>query len=150
MYSISSNKYINKKKLVNKAELLDIDGFLMASERKVFKIQGAPIREIRVVNKKLANPLASKMAFQKFDKLMALLTDLLVEDDGSGDSYREVLNQIEKFRMEIKNRYRDYLLQKELEQMSKKLTLLQKESKQRLEEIQYSYLEYQNDNKKSR
>ena len=36
-----------------------------------------------------------------------LLTDLLVEDDDSGDSYREALNQIERFRMMIKNKYRN-------------------------------------------
>ena len=103
MYTINNKK---KKKLTPKEELINIDGFLMASKRKVFKINGAEIREIKVVNKKLANPLVYKKVLQKYNILINLLTDLLVGDDDSGDSYREALNQIEKFRLEIKNKYR--------------------------------------------
>lgn len=150
MYSISSKEYINRGKLIDKTELLDIDGFLMGSHKKVFKIQGAPIREIRITNKKLANPIVSKVVFQKYDELLQFLTELLIDDDDSGESFRMALNQIEKFRMEIKNKYRAYLFQKELEKMSKELKILQKEAKQKLYDLQCSYLEYQNEAKRSR
>ena len=120
MYSVANVKYVNKGKLIDKTELVDIDGFLMASNNKVFKIQDSNIRKILVVNKKLANPLASKKVFQRYSRLVSNLTELLVEaDDGDGDSCREALNQIEKFRMEIKNKYRAYLQRAELELMSK-------------------------------
>ena len=36
-------------------------------------------------------------------------------DDESGDNYREALNQIERFRRMIKNKYRDFLIQEEIE-----------------------------------
>jgi hypoxanthine phosphoribosyltransferase len=150
MYSVSNKEYVNKGKLIDKTELLDIEGFLMGSHKKVFKIKGASIRELRITNKKLANPIASKIVFQKYNELLKLLTELLIDDDDSGDSFRVALNQIEKFRMEIKNKYRDYLLQKELEKMSKELKVLQKEAKQKLYDLQYSYLEYQNENRRSR
>ena len=52
--------------------------------------------------------------------------------------------------MEIKNKYRAYLLKKELEKMSKELKILQKEAREKLYEIQCSYLEYQNENRRSR
>ncbi len=150
MYSVPNREYINRGKLIDKAELLDIEGFFMGSPKKVFKIQGAPIREIRISNKRLANPIASKVVFQKYNELLKLLTELLVDDDDSGDAFREALNQIEKFRMEIKNKYRAYLLKKELEKMSKELKILQKEAREKLYEIQYSYLEYQNESRRSR
>ncbi len=146
MYSVS-HKVVYKGKLV---ELLDIDGFLMASGNKAFKVDGSNIRKIRVMNKKLANPLASKKVSQRYNQLIVLLTELLVDDDGSGESCREALNQIEKFRLEIKNKYRDYLLKGELEKMATQLALLQKEANKKLFEIQHQYEQYMNENKRSR
>lgn len=147
MYTINNKK---KKKLTPKEELINIDGFLMASKRKVFKINGAEIREIKVVNKKLANPLVYKKVLQKYNILINLLTDLLVGDDDSGDSYREALNQIEKFRLEIKNKYRRYLKKNELEKMSKQLMTLKKEANKKIIELRNSYLEYQNQSNRRR
>ena len=147
MYTINNSK---KEKITIKEELINIDGFLMASKRKVFKINGAEIREIKVVNKKFANPLVNKKVLQKYNMLINLLTDLLVSDDDSGDSYREALNQIEKFRMEIKNKYRRYLKKNELEKMSKQLMTLKKEATKKIIELQNSYLEYQNQSNRRR
>lgn len=147
MYTINNSK---KEKITIKEELINIDGFLMASKRKIFKINGAEIREIKVVNKKFANPLVYKKVLQKYNTLISLLTDLLVSDDDSGDSYREALNQIEKFRMEIKNKYRRYLKKNELEKMSKQLMTLKKEATKKIIELQNSYLEYQNQSNRRR
>ena len=148
MYSLIEVK--NKKKMLDKAELMDIDGFLMGSKNKVFKINKCEIREIKVVNKKLANPLVSKKVMKEYNKLIAFLTEVLIDDDDSGDSIREALNQVERFRVQIKNKYREYLTKKELEKMSKQLKLLQKELTNKFIMIQNSYINYQNDNKRSR
>lgn len=147
MYTINNTK---KEKITLKEELMNIDGFLMASKRKVFKINGAEIREIKVVNKKFANPLVYKKVLQKYNMLINILTDLLVSDDDSGDSYREVLNQIEKFRIEIKNKYRKYLKKNELEKMSKQLMTLKKEANKKIIELHNSYMEYQNQSNRRR
>ncbi len=150
MYSIADKKYVNKGLLVDKTELIDIDGFFMASQNKVFQIQGSNIRKIRVVNKNLANPLVTKKVLGRYKQLVGLIMELLVEDDDSGETCREALNQIEKFRMELKNKYRDYLSQVEMEKILKHLALLEKESKQKLFEIEHQYQMYQNDNRRSR
>ena len=149
MYTVKTKKNIGRKKLKNKEELVLLDGFLMASRSKVFKIDGCNVRKIKVIDKKLANPLVSKKVFKQYDKLIALITELLFDDDGSGDSIREALNQIEKFRLQIKNKYREYLKQKELSKMSKELKLLQNEAKKRLLEIN-SFLEYDRENRRSK
>lgn len=150
MYSVSNLKYVNKGRLLDKTELLDIDGFLMASKNKVFQIQGCRIREIKVVQKKLANPLVSKKVFLKYERLITLLTELLLEDDDSGETCREALNHIEKFRLEIKNKYRAYLKKAELEYMSKQLMILQKEAQKRLLEIHNSYVDAMSNSNRSR
>lgn len=136
MYSVVRNKKIKKNR---KVELEEFDGFIMPS-RKGFVIEDQLISEIKVIDKKLAHPLVSKKVFSKYQRLISYLTELLVSDDDTGDTFREALNQIEKFRLEIKNKYRGYLKQKELELMSKQLLTLQKAAKMRLYEIQESYM----------
>lgn len=150
MYSVDNYKYKNKYKLIDKTELIDLEGFMMGSKNKVFKINGESIRDIKVIDKNLAYSLVTKQVSKKYEKLISYLTELLIDDDDSGDSYREALNQIEKFRQEIKNKYRKYLKQKELEAMSKKLVVLQKEANKRLDEIKSNLYKYENENRRSK
>ena len=150
MYFLNDTKFKNKYKMLEKSELMEIDGFLMGSNNKVYKIEGSNIREIKVVDKKLANPLVSKKVLKQYEKLINYLTDVLVDDDDSGETCREALNRIERFRLIIKNKYRAYLKKKELEDMSKKIKTLQKAVEDKFIEIQNSYLEYQNDNRRSK
>jgi len=148
MYSVDSKKK-NKNKLIDKTEIIELDGFMMGSKNKIFKIDGNEVRDIKVVDTKLASSLVTKQVSKKYEKLINYLTELLIDDDDSGETYREALNQIEKFRQEIKNKYRKFLKQKELEMMSKKLVILQKEANKRLLEIQNSY-KYENENRRSK
>ena len=149
MYSVD-NKKKNKNKLVDKTELIELDGFIMGSKNKTYKIGGNEVRDIKVVDTKLAASLVNMQVSKKYQKLINYLTELLVDDDDSGDTYREALNQIEKFRQEIKNKYRKFLKQKELETMSKKLVILQKEANKRLFEIQNNVYNYENENRRSK
>ena len=150
MYSVVL-KYKNKNKLIDKSEIINLKGFMMASKNKIFKINNSQIKDIKVYDKKLANPLVNKKVNKKFTKLINYLTDLLVDDnDDSGESLQEVLNQIEKFRLEIKVKYREYLNQLELEKMSKQLITLQKEAKKRILELQNKYLEILNNKNSTR
>lgn len=137
MYSINNKKVKGKLN-----EMMEINGFPMASSKKVFNINGCEIKDIFVMDRTLANPLASKKVMKQYNKLIAYLTQLLIDaDDDDGDTYRECLNQIEKFRLIIKNRYRDFLKRKELEMMSKQLKILQNEAQNRFIELQNSYYE---------
>lgn len=134
MYVILEKK--NKYKLKDKNFLNTINGFLFGSKNKGYKIAGEEVTSLTIYNKKLAHPIAKKQANHKYNRLLSLLTDLLVSDDDSGECYKEALNQIEKFRQIIKNRYRDYLTKKELEIMGKNLSMFQKEAKNRFMELQ--------------
>jgi len=137
MYSINNKKFKGK---IN--EIVEFNGFAMASARKAFNINGCEIKNILVMNRELANPLASKKVIKQYKKLINYLTQLLIDaDDDDGDSYRDALNQIEKFRLIIKNKYRDFLKKKELEMMSKQLKILQKEAQNRFYELQNSMFE---------
>lgn len=149
MYSVNS-KNKNKNKLIDKTVLIELDGFMMGSKNKVYKIGENAIKDIKVVDKNLVSNLVNKQVLKKYQKLINYLTELLIDDDDSGDTYREVLNQIEKFRQEIKNKYRKYLKQKDLENMSKKLIVLQKEANKRLSELLNNVYNYENENRRSK
>ena len=144
MYSISEKKYKGKIDSIN------INGFPMGSQNKVFKINNSNIRKIKIANRNLANPLASKKVMKEYNKLIEFLTDALLDEDDDGETCREALNQIEKFRLIIKNKYRDFLNKKEIEKMSKQLVLLQKELLKKEILIRESYLEYMDTNKRSK
>ena len=141
MFSVSkkSKRKKRKKFYTNGEEVRNLYGFIMPSKKKSFSISGVNVFNIKIVNKELAHPIVSKTVFNKFKKLISLLTELLISDDDTGDTFREALNQIEKFRLEIKNKYRVYLEQKELEEMSKKLKLLKKTSENKLIELNNFY-----------
>lgn len=143
-YSVVNTGYLGEMNYID-------NGFVLGSRNKVFSIAGSAVKNIIIYTKHLASVLVSEKVMTKFQKLVIVLTELLVDDDDSGDSFREALNHIEKFRLEIKNKYRNYLKQKELEMMSKQLTSLQKVANERLLEIHNSYLEsLNNENKRSK
>lgn len=137
MYSLNK-----KKKIRNKAYSFDImDGFSMGSNNKIFTIASSKVKNIIIYNNQIAHNLVYEKVMKIYNDLIKKLMELLVDDDDTGDVMREALNQIEKFRLEIKIKYRKFLKKKELEMMSKKLVKLQKIANEKLLEIHNSYVE---------
>ena len=137
MYCLIKDK--RKGKVKPKKSLTELKGFMMTS-KKGFIVSEVLVKNLEIMNKRLANGVVTKQVMKKYNKLIPLLTELLISDDESGDAFREALNQIEKFRLEVKVKYREYLKQKELEMMSKQLVLLKKEADRRMLEIHDAYL----------
>lgn len=133
---------VNQKKKFKNVKFSDkIYGFPMASSKKVFKIADDEVKNIIIINTKLAHPLISKKVSKEYQRLVATLMDLLTSDDDTGESFREALNRIEKFRQEIKNKYRHFLKKQELEEMAKQLKIFQREANMRFIELQNVYYE---------
>ncbi len=141
MYSISRKKVVKKKwKFKDFESLCNLDGFMMTSSRNGFNICDQKITNINVIDIELAKPIVRKFVSTKYKKLIKTLTELLISDDDSGDTFRLALDKIEKFRMEVKNKYRRFLEQKELEIMAKQLSALQKQAKLEFAELQNNLL----------
>lgn len=141
MYSISRKKVIKKKwKYQDFDQIKNLDGFLMPSRGNKFRIHEMVVKDILVVDVMLAKGLVRDYVDKKYKKLIAELTELLISDDDTGEPFRIALNRIEKFRQEVKNKYRIYLEKKELEIMAKQLSTLQKQAKLEFAELQNSLM----------
>ena len=139
MFSINKRKRIKSK--INDINL--IDGFSMRSKNKIFKIASSKVKNINIYDDKFIHNLVNDKVMKIYSKLIEYLTELILNSDDSdpGEAMREALNQIEKFRLEIKIKYRKYLKKKELEMMSRKLVKMQRIANDRLLEIHNSYVE---------
>lgn len=141
MYSISRKKVIKKKwKYQEFDQIKNLEGFLMPSRGNKFRIHEMVVKDILVVDVMLAKGLVRDYVDKKYKKLIAELTELLISDDDTGEPFRIALNRIEKFRQEVKNKYRIYLEKKELEIMAKQLSTLQKQAKLEFAELQNSLM----------
>ena len=125
--------YKSKHKLKNiNYDNEDIYSYILPS-RKSFHVEGEEIENIVLYDKKLGHPFVSRVVNHKFNKLINELMDLLLSDeDDDGDIYKICLDRVEKFRLMIKVKYRKFLMKKELEEMSKKLKIIQKEAESKL------------------
>lgn len=134
MYKVN-NKKVKKGKITTKINIINLDGYVMHTKNKYFIIEGEKITDIKVIDKGLINSVVSEIVEKKFKKLIQEITELFINEDDSEGSMNEVLNRIEKFRQEIKNKYRAYLKEKELKLMGNQLKILQKEARKKKEEL---------------
>ena len=129
LYKLDKNKH--KLKNIN-YDNEDVYSYILPS-RKSFHVEGEEIENIVLYDKKLGHPFVSRVVNHKFNKLINELMDLLLSDeDDDGDIYKICLDRVEKFRLMIKVKYRKFLMKKELEEMSKKLKIIQKEAESKL------------------
>lgn len=140
MYIVKSCNSKNHK-LVNSVNFVNIDGFMMPSKNNSFMINSERIKDIKIVDRKLILNVINKKVTKKYQRLVRELTDLLIEEsDDEGTAMRQILDKIEKFRQEIKFKYRSYMKKKDLELMAKQLRMFQGEAKKRLLEANtYNY-----------
>ncbi len=114
------NNYIfkNKRKIKNIKNLNLEEGFNIASKNKVFS--NLILFDIDIT-KKYVMQLVSK----KYDILTNDIMELLTDDE-SDDNGLIVMNNIERFRIVIKNKYKDYIDSETLKLMGRNLGQLQK------------------------
>lgn len=139
MYKIIKSDSSLKGQFKN-SDFEKLDSFLVSSRNGCLAVMGQKISTLKIYDVVLARPMVSRMANNKYKKLLMSVTELLISDDDTGDAFRMALNQIEKFRQEVKNKYRMFLERKELNLMAKQLSALQEEAKNRLLELQNSLL----------
>lgn len=76
---------------------------------------------IHVVDYIIKKEMLKKQLAKKLDRLMCLLKFYLESDDDSGVAYQEALNEINKFREILRNKYRKLMNEEMLESINNEL-----------------------------
>lgn len=141
MYIVKHNSNNLNNKTITKLDFVNLDGFVMPSKNKYFLINSERITDIKIIDETLIVTIISKKVKRKYQRLIKELTNLFIEEnDDEGSAMHQVLDKIEKFRQEIKFKYRSYLDKKELERMAKQLRTFQNEAQKRFVELKnYNY-----------
>lgn len=138
-----NKKYLIVKKKDDKAvtyfEYDKMDGYDL-SPKKGMKIEDAiNVNKIVIINPSLANKVASKKLDLKFRKLVKLLNVVFESDDDTGTAYHQALDEVNKLRMELINKYKKHLEDEQYDLMDKKLGILEHELKIRLYYLEQNY-----------
>lgn len=99
------------------------------------------VNKMIVINPSMIEKLASKKINIKFNKLIKMLMYVMSpdNDDESGETYREALNEITKLRLEITSKYKNKLKDEDEKLYLKKLSILEEELRKRLYYLERSY-----------
>ncbi len=110
------------------------------------------VDRVVIINPSLMQKLAFRKVHLKFQKIVKLLMFVLSEendDDGTGGTYQESLNEINKLRMELLVHYKNKLKEEDFEEFNKKLDVLEHELSLRLYYLQMNYHNTLGDDAKS-
>ena len=124
-----------------------MDGYDL-SPKKGIKIEDAiNVNKVVIINPSLANKVANKKLNIKFRKLVGVLNVIFETDDETGSAYHQGLDEVNRLRMELINKYKKHLSDEEVDIFEKKLGILEHELKIRLHYLEQQML-YREENVK--
>ncbi len=119
-----------KEKVSNvvKVEQGDKKTYKVTPKNKI-KVKGTiHVTEMRIASDDLANAIIKRKLTKKMNELILLITD---SENETGDTVREALNEVTRYRSILEKKYMDYLKREELEESLRKLDLIEQELKLR-------------------
>ena len=103
-----------------------------------------------LINPSLIEKMVDKKVKRKFNYLINMMSIVCDADDENGDGLELALNEAEKFRNELCNKYRKYIADEKFELLEKKIAILEDELRLRLKYLFLNKEEIYNKEGKSR
>ncbi len=140
----------NDSKEIKYFEYDKISGYNIKPNPKLKFQDAINVNKMILINPSLIEKMVDKKVKRKFDYLINLLSVVYENDDDTGEGLRLALNEAEKFRMELCNKYKQYIKEEKYDLLLKKIAILEDELYLR---IQYMInrsmeLEYEEENVK--
>lgn len=95
------------------------------------------INSMVIINPSFMKKIATQKMKRKFEKLINLTSYVCENDDESGEGYFIALNEINKLKMELINKYKKYIEEEQIELMLKKVEILEDEINLRINYFKY-------------
>lgn len=127
----SSRYILCKKKHEQELIYLNYDikgGFKFKPKNKV-EYSGVKVNEMVVINPSFIEKVLKRKIKKKLDSYLHFLIMLLDNEDTDPTNLRHALNDLEKYRRTVINKYRNYLDKKYIDLLLKKMDVLERELK---------------------
>ena len=120
-----------------------IDGYNLKAKKNTNFFDDINVSRVIIINPSFSEKIARKKMDAKFEKLLTMM-NIVLEEDETGEGLDIVLDEANKFRMEIINKYKKSIADRDLDIMLKKLDIIEKELRMRKKVIEYTngYGEY--------
>ncbi len=119
-----------------------IKGYNLQAKKNIHFQDSIDVSRMIIIKPTFIEKIATKKINAKFDRLINLVSMVCdQEDDETGESYRIALDEANKLKMELINKYKKYISAEKLELMMKKIEILEDELKLRLDVLNNSLLE---------
>lgn len=130
----SSRYILCKKKQEQELIYLNYDvksGFKFKPKNKV-DYNGVKVNEMVVINPSFIEKVLKRKIKRKLDSYLHFLIMLLDNEDTDPTNLRHALNDLEKYRRTVINKYRNYLDKKYIDLLLKKMDVLERELKTKI------------------
>lgn len=104
-----------------------ISGYNIKPNPKLKFQDAINVQRMILINPSLIEKMVDKKIKRKFDYLINLLSIVYENDDDTGEGLKLALNEAEKFRMELCNKYKQYINEEKYELLLKKIAILEDE-----------------------
>ena len=111
-----------------------LDGYNLTTKKDVHFADAIDVNRVMIINPTFIDKIATRKINTKFNKLINMMQVVceVGDEDESGEGYRIALDEAEKLKMELWNKYKKFISEEKLELMIKKIEILEDELKLRL------------------
>lgn len=136
--AVTSRFLIVKEKDSKEIKYFDydkLDGYNLTTKKDVHFADGIDINRVIIINPSFIDKIASRKIKSKFDRLVNMMQIIceVGDEDESGEGYRIALDEANKLKIELWNKYKKFIAEEKLDLMIKKIEILEDELKLRLD-----------------
>lgn len=112
-----------------------LNGFDISPKNKI-KYDGIVVNKMVILNKTLIEKLLKRKIKLKLESYLKLIMRLVENDDSDGDTLREVLDDLARYKSIIKNKYIKYLDEVYINVLKKKIEIIEYELKKKIVQLE--------------
>lgn len=138
------------EKTIKYFEYSKLNGYNLKPKKNVKFEDAINVDRMILINPSLIEKMIDKKVQRKLNSLINMMAIVCESDDESGDGLYLALDEVEKFRNEVFNKYKAHITEEKLSLIEKKIAILEDELKLRIKYLNYNMDEEYSKEGKSR